>query len=440
VKANILTIFPHKNKVLNYLLFVLYLVVLSWAILRVPFLKNAGISSGLLLSLFLIKIIAGIAIGWVSIHVYGPGNDYWDTNDYAREEYQLLLANPWKYFINIFTSDYESGYSGIFSNGYSYWNDLKGDIVIKLVSVFNIFSRGDYYINSLFFNFLVFFGHVILFRLFIKIFPGRQIWVIIGCFLLPSTLYFASGIHKDGLVFLMLAVLTFSVFQSCIKNSFSAKRVGLICTSLLFLFLLRNFVFLALIPALLAWILSAKAKWRTGLTFVTVYLLCCLLAFNIDSVFSKIKPLEIITNRQTEYFKLGRAASQIELDTLRPTFISFVNNTPQALNHALLRPYLWEIPVKSVFPLSIELFLYQVLLLILIFFRKDDAKMPNKPVLYFIGFFALSVLLFVGYVVPNLGSLVRYRSLYLHFIITPILCYVDWEKILKKIQIIFFKI
>ena len=73
--------------------------------LRTPFIKNAGIGSGTLLTLFLLKILAGIAIGWVSIHIYGPGNDYWDTNDFAKEEYQILQTNPLKYLINIFTSD-----------------------------------------------------------------------------------------------------------------------------------------------------------------------------------------------------------------------------------------------------------------------------------------------------------------------------------------------
>jgi hypothetical protein len=199
---------------LNYLLFVVYLVILCWLLLRVPFIKNAGINNKALLALFIFKVIAGIAIGWIAIHIYGPGNDYWDVNDEAWKEYQLLLSDPGKYFSNIFTSGYDGGYSGMFSSMDSYWNDLKGNIIIKLVSVFNIFSRGDYYINSLFFNFLVFFAHIILYRIFIKIYSDRKWLVIIGCFLLPSTLYFTSGIHKDGLVFLLLAVLIYSVYQS----------------------------------------------------------------------------------------------------------------------------------------------------------------------------------------------------------------------------------
>ena len=148
-----------------------------------------------------------------------------------------------------------------------------------MVSVFNIFSRGDYYINSLFFNFIIFFGHIILYRLFIKIYPGRKWLVIAGCFLLPSTIYFSSGIHKDGLVFLMLAVLIYSVYQSIAKDKFTVKRVLLIFISLAFLFLIRSFIFLALVPALFAWLLSAKTKWPASISFAAVYLTCGFINF-----------------------------------------------------------------------------------------------------------------------------------------------------------------
>jgi len=420
---------------LNYLLFVVYLVILCWLLLRTPFIKNTAINSKLLLGLFFIKVVAGVAIGWISIHIYGPGNDYWDVNDFAREEYQLLLSNPGNYFINIFTSDYQQGYGGLFSTGDSYWNDLRGNIVIKLISLFNLFSRGDYYINSLFFNFIIFFGHVILYRLFITLYPGREIAVIIGCFLLPSTLYFASGIHKDGLVFLMLAVLIYCIYQSILKNKVSGKRLLLILISLALLFLIRSFIFLVLLPALFAWILSAKTKWPAGRTFAAVYLITGILFFSIGHLTGKVNPPEIITNKQTEFINLSGAATQIELTPLQPTVKSFMSNAPQALNHSLLRPYLWELPVKSLLPLNIELLLCQVLLIIFIFFRRKDLSNTGRPFLFFAFFFTLTVFLIVGYIVPNLGSLVRYRSLYLPLIITPLLCMINWERMARGIKI-----
>ncbi|MBL7703321.1 MAG: hypothetical protein JNM14_13810 [Ferruginibacter sp.] len=433
IKANILTIFPHQKSVqLNYLLFAVYLVILCSLMLRVPFIKNCGINSGTLLTLFLIKILAGIAIGWISIHIYGPGNDYWDVNDFAREEYQLLHTNPGRYFINIFTSDYQGGYAGMFSSGDSYWNDLKGNIVIKLVSIFNIFSRGDYYINSLFFNFIIFFGHIILYRLFIKLFPGKQLWVIVGCFLLPSMLYFSSGIHKDGVVFLMMAVIVYTVYQSLLKNAFSVKRILLISVSLALLFLVRNFVLLALLPALFAWILSAKTKWNAAIVFTAVYALSALIFFNISSINPEINPPAIITEKQAAYRSLPVAATQIELTPLQPTFKGFAANAPQASMHVLLLPYPGMQP-NSLLPFSFELVFYIFLLLRLFFFWRKKDIISDKAFLFFLLFFTFTVFLFIGYIVPNIGSLVRYRSLLLPLIITPLLCSIGWKS-LKKIN------
>lgn len=417
-----------KILALNYLLFAVYLVVLCWLLLRVPFIKNAGINSKVLLGLFLIKIVAGIAIGWVAIHVYGPGNDYWDLNDEAWIEYRLLVTDPAKYFSNIFTSDYEGGYTGIFSSFNSYWNDLRGNIIIKLVSIFNIFSRGDYYINSLFFNFIIFFGHIILYRLFIKVFPGKQLWVIIGCFLLPSTLYFVSGIHKDGLVFLLQAVLIYSVYQSLSKNRFTVKRVSLVLLSLLLLFLVRNFIVLALLPALFAWILSAKTKWNTALTFIGVYLLSGLLFFGISSVNAKIDLPAIIVKKQADYMGLRPGATQIELAPLQPSLKSFISNAPQAIGHILLLPYPGQQPA-SLLPFSFELFFYLFLFLRLHFFMKKQYAIGDKPFLFFILFFTFTIFLFIGYTVPNIGALVRYRSLYFPLLITPLIACMSWKNI-----------
>ena len=111
----------------------------------------------------------------------------------------------------------------MFSSCDSFWNDLKGNIIIKLVSVFNIFSRGDYYINSLFLISRFLWACYIVQGVY-KIYPGRAVWVIIGCFLLPSTIYFSSGIHKDGMVFLMLAVVDLQCLSILQQNRFTIKR------------------------------------------------------------------------------------------------------------------------------------------------------------------------------------------------------------------------
>lgn len=418
-----------------YFLFAFYLVVFGWLLLKAPFIKKAGLDNKLVLALFFFKIVAGVTIGWFSLHLYNAANDYWDVNREGLKEYQLLRSNPHEYFTNLFRSDYPNGYAGLFDSFGSFWNDLRTNVIIKLVSVFNIFTGGNYYVNSLFFNSLVFFGHVALYRVFIKIYTDRSRLIIIGCFLLPSTLYFSSGIHKDGIAFLMLAMLLYTVFYTLKENRLGLKRILVLLFTLAILFLVRNFVCLALAPALIAWVLSDKMKWRPLPVFISVYLIAGLLLFNYHRLFPGGDPVQTITKKQSDFEQLMSSKTDVKVDSLQPNFSSFVRNSPQAFNHSLLRPYLMELPSRILLPMNIELFAYQVLLLLFLFFRRKRVNGENDAFICFAVFFTFTMFLFIGYIVPNLGSLVRYRSLYLPLIITPLLCRVDWQKILSLIKI-----
>lgn len=160
-----------------------------------------------------------------------------------------------------------------------------------------------------------------------------------------------------------------------------------------------------------------------------VYLLTGILFFTVGQVFKKMNPPEIVTQKQAEYLRLQRSDTQVELNQLQPNFSSFAANAPQALNHILLRPYLWELPSRSLLPLNIELAAYQVLLLLFLFFRRKDPGFSYRPFILFTLFLTLTLFLLIGYIVPNLGSIIRYRSLYLPMIITPLLCSINWSRI-----------
>jgi len=404
-----------------------------WAITKVPFVKQAGIDTKYIMLLFLVKIIAGLVIGWVSYNIYGKGNDYWNTNRDAWKEYQLLWADPQEYFTNLFRSDYSRGYGGIFDSFGSFWNDLRNNVVVKIVSVFNLFSRGNYYINSLFFNFFVFIGHVAFYRLFIQVFPRQKAGVIIGCFLLPSTLYFTAGIQKDGIVFMMLGFLVYCIYQSLQQHRVTLKRACIIMLSCILLFLIRSYVLITILPSLIAWIAVKRFKWPLLQSFVISYLIMGLLFFNINALLPSVDPLKTVVDKQAAFSTLPRASTQVNLDSLYPNFKSFAVNAPQAYNHLLLRPYPWELPAKSLLPLNIELIVYQLLFILFLFFRRKENK--GDPVITFGVFFSFTIFLFIGYIMPNIGSIVRYRSIYLPFLLIPVICGINWKKIAATIKI-----
>ena len=415
-----------------YILFVTYLAIFCWLVTKPAFVKSTGLGNRVVLMLFLLKILAGLAIGWLSYN-NNIRNDYWNVNRHGWIEYQLLWTNPKEYFTNLFHSGYNRGYGGLFDSFQSFWNDLRNNIIIKFLSACNIFSRGNYYINSLFFNFFCFFGHVAFYRVFIQVYKKQQMAVIICCFLLPSVLYFTSGVQKDGVVFTALGFLCYAVFQSLQKNSFTKKRVFIITLALTVLFLIRNYVLLNLLPALILWILIAKFKWPAFKSFVAGYIIFGLFFFNISSIANAVNPPKIVVQKQADFFTLPKAKTQIKTDTLYPTFKSFLFNAPRAYNHLLIRPYINELPVKSLLPINIETLIYQVLFILFIFFRIKNKEGENNTFILFGIFFSLTMFLFIGYIMPNLGSLIRYRSVYLIFLITPVVCNINWG----KLQVIF---
>ena len=78
-------------------------------------------------------------------------------------ETNLLLSDPKKFFTSFFISDI--GYSNFFYTD-SFWNNFRNVFLYKLLAVFNLLSYKNIYINSLLYNYLIFYGHILLFKVF----------------------------------------------------------------------------------------------------------------------------------------------------------------------------------------------------------------------------------------------------------------------------------
>lgn len=402
-----------------YLLFTCYLLLACYIVTRSGFIKKTRLTATTILFLFIIKVAAGVFLGWMSQRFYPQGNDYWGLNQNGWNEYTMMTTDPKRFLTDIFQSNYGDDYGGFFRGFGSFWNDLKNTLIGKLLAICNIFSRGNYYINSLFLNLGGFFGHVALFRVFSHIYDNRCKWaLIIGCFLLPSTLYFSSGIHKDLVVFCMLGLYSYALYFSFAERS-TLKRTLLLGVSLIALLFIRNFVAIAILPASLAFIISIKKKWYSGRVFACLYISGIMLLGFIQFIKPSFKPLSIVSQRQEEFLALPYASSQLDKHILKPDVNSLLRNAPQALDHGILQPHIWNIPTRFLVPLAIELLFYQLLFIgMLLFYRP---RPPFNPFTLYGICLAVTMLIFTGYVVPNIGAIVRYRSLYLPFLITPIL-------------------
>lgn len=410
-----------------YLLFILYCIFFCWLITRVKFFKESAIPIRLLLSFFVLRILALIIGSYLNIY-YFPVSDSLTFHKMGIEEYHLLFKNPHEYLTNIYHGYSNEQYSRLLDDTKSFWNDARNYLLAKMLSIFDIFSGRDFLINTLFFNFLVFFGSVALYRVFIKIFPRAYIQLLLVIFVLPSALFFSAMIHRDGLIFLSLSMIIFHIFFMLKNHAYPLKKIIIVCFFLICIFLLRNFVFIILIPALAGWLIAEKYSQRAFLSFVIVYMITGILFFTSGIISPRTDLPRYVSARQSSFIRVGEAgASTININPLQPTFKSFVINSPQAIDHALLRPYLSKINSFVYFPFAIEIFIIEIFFFIFLFFRKK--RNPVHPLLYFCIFFSLTMLLVIGYTVPIIGAIVRYRSIYLIFILIPIVSLTNWRKL-----------
>lgn len=345
-----------------------------------------------------------------------------------------MRHHPLSYCSNLFTSNYAAGYGSVYSSTQSYWNNLSANLIIKFLSICDIFSFGHYYVNVIFYNFVIFFGVVALYRLFNAIYCNQERLLLITCFLLPSTLFYTSTIHKDGLILSAIGLAVYLIYTSFHGARFTLKRSAIIALLLFALFVLRNYVAVLLFPALLAWAISHYKNWPPLPTFFSIYTLGAIIFFTTPLLLPTLNLPQIVVNKQLAFENLPAATTNIGVTPLSASFKSFVANAPQTLAHSLLRPYVVNYTLSPfLLPLALEWMGYQIVLVLALFYSKKNNS--TDPFIYCAYFFGLSVLLVVGYTVPILGTLVRYRSIYLPLLLTSIFCRINGQKLKKSIDI-----
>ncbi|MEO6188552.1 MAG: hypothetical protein ABIO82_00415 [Ginsengibacter sp.] len=416
---------------MGYIIFVLYVFLFCFLLTRLSFFKNSGLGSRTLIILFLIKILAGLANAYINVYHY-PVSDALEFHQQGLEEYHLLWSNPVEYLTNIFKSNY-SNYSGFLESSDSFWNDLRTNIIAKTLSVFDIFSFENFFVNNLFFDFLVFFGAVYLYRVFIKAFRLRKALIIACVFLLPSVLYFTSGIHRDGFIFIGLSIIVYHFYFILEEKNISWKRIFSIMFFLCLILLLRSFVFITLVPALIGWIISSRYSKSAMINYLSVYLVSIAIFFATSWLGSTVNLPKYVSEKQSQFVDIAkRGTSSIDINILHPTFKSFWQNTPQAFINSLMRPFLTEMKDVLYIPSAIEILAYELLFLLFIFFRKSRKLRAFD---YFCIFLALGMFLIIGFTIPILGAIVRYRSIYFPFLILPLISFINWKKLIRLFRI-----
>ncbi|MGJ7032170.1 hypothetical protein [Niabella hirudinis] len=415
-------------------LFIVYLILFSWCITQTRFFKNSGLTRLQLVLLFILKVGAGLVYGWINWYS-GPGpgqTDTWALHAESLKETQILLTSPVRYITSFFYNPYTSSFGSLFASDASYWNNLKDNSFIRLESIFNCFSFGSYFINIIFYNFLVYFGAVALYRTMRRHLGEGGLLLIAGCLMVPSFLYWSSGLHKDGLTFLALStVIYITYFRTTLRSP--VKSYLLLLVALLLLFVLRNHVLLVFLPALAAWMLARRFPAHQAGLFAGLYCLAILFFFTAKYLHPALDFPAIVVSKQNAFLHLTGGSTSIPVRPLRPDIGGFARQLPQAAGIVLFRPFLSDVKKIILLPAFLEVALTWICVLLLLIFPKQ--KTVRCPFSLFLAAFIISMVLMIGFSVNNLGAIVRYRSILFPLFIPPLIMNIHWERIFEKMNI-----
>lgn len=281
------------------------------------FFESSGISKTILAVLFIVKIILGNILGYIYQYYYQTGGDTFVFLQDGSIMYQALFTHPAHYFQMLFCINSSADYLQPYYNNMSLWHDKYNDlfndnhVFIRLNALIRIFSFGYYKVHIVFICFLSMLGLTAIYKTFIPYLENKKKELLVAVFLVPSVLFWSSGVTKEGLLFFGLGLFMY-FFHKLIYEKFSfAAILGTFLTLLLLVFL-KVYVLIALLPSLLAisWIAKTGNK-LVGIKYLTVYVVCLLLGISISFVFPNYNPMKMIANTQREFTDMTRGGTYL---------------------------------------------------------------------------------------------------------------------------------
>ena len=410
------------------MLFFFYLLLFCWLLSKLNLVACLDIKSKYIIFLFIARVISGIINGYFDLYYFIISDSKW-FHIRGLEEYHLLIGNPLAYISTSFKRTGDGSFISFFSTTHSYWNNLKDSLMIKFLSILNIFSFGNYFTNVLIYNFLIFISSIFLYKLFITKFPGKKWVLILSIFLLPDFIFFTSAIHKEGLMFIALTIILYQFDRLTMIKTKSIINIAILCLALLFILIVRNYIFLLLIPGLIAWYISTKIKRSSVTIFIWTYLICIVFFFLSGYLTNHQLDLpKLMIERQSNFSKLSETANT-SLPTLnmQPTIQSFIINLPDAIVRSFFGTFISKRFSFSMILFSLDSLVFLLTLILCLVFKYKNLK--SHPIFLFLIFFSISMFLTIGYTVTNVGAIIRYRSLFYAFMIIPMGLFIDWGRI-----------
>jgi len=436
-----------KQKInpLEFFLTLFYTLLFIFLIYKIKFFELQELSKRTISYIFLLKIGCGILLWIIYTYYYTDRNtsDIFKFYDDAKYIYHALPEHPLHYLqmvlgINADAEQLKPYYSQM-HNWYRPWEGARfhdNKLIIQFNALVYLFSFGYYNVHTVFMCFLSLIGLTGIYKTFSPLVPDKRKELAATIFLVPSVLFWASGVLKEGIIIFALGMIIYHINKCLYGNVNRLRHFLFFLLSALLLFLAKMYVFVAIVPVIVSLVIvKLTGNKFIFLKFTGVHLLFFLIAVNLYRLNTEWDIMLFLHQKQMGFIQTAiteRAGSYITIDYLKPNVISLFKNTPQAIFNSIFRPHLFESRSLFIIISALEnLFLSILLITTIIFFKKPEKEV--LPWLYACAFFVVVLSLLIGLLTPILGSIVRYRVPIVPFFTISLIVLLDKDKLKKRL-------
>jgi hypothetical protein len=306
-----------------------------------------------------------------------------------------------------------------------YYKESGSFTVIRFTTVIQFISFNSYIVSSIVLASISYAGIWRLFRLFCEIFPSMHKQFFYSILLVPSVLFWGSGILKDTYTLMAASWFTYSFYKVFVKPDKVTINVIMMLIMAYVMIKIKPYIFIALMPGTLLWFAFERVnrvenwllKILTG-PFLVVFtsVLGYLLLTNLSKDFGQYSSTEnILYKAQNTQFDLKQSyygGNSFDIGEFDASATGVIKKLPAAIMAGLFRPFLWESKNFVMLIAAAEntvLMLLTIFLLFKLGIYRFYKVISREPILFFSVIFSLFFAFSVGLTSANFGAMVRYK-------------------------------
>ena len=271
---------------MQILLPVIYFILFIFLILKMKFFEGLSLSKPQLTGLFLLKIIAGLTSYYIYNYYYAHSDSY---------SYFIGSKNLFDQFLGNSSSSI-LGWNASFDD--TFYNNSR--IIIYINFLIQFLSFNNVFVHILFFCFISLVGLTALYKAFYKHFPAKKVILVLGVYLVPSVLFWTSGIYKEGIAFFCIGFVIY-LTDFGLEKSFSIKKIICLVLIIALLFFVKVYIAVAVLPLLMInWLVSKTNDKNFLLKYAFLFISFVAVFHLLSKTNNRLNVYQLIADKQAK--------------------------------------------------------------------------------------------------------------------------------------------